>query len=172
MWFSAPDLSHTIHQLTLSRGEISTIQHLWKAQIKLYRKPEKVKIQVCWASLHKAVQSICPGLNKSRPAMNQEMACHWRCNKSLTEPMITNFTDVYASSFLYSLMHAHREGKCIWVMSRNCGCLVTWFCYQLIAKPGNKTAAVSWPEPYSMKILTWDMFYSVRSKYNFINNFQ
>ena len=22
-----------------------------------------------------------------------------------------------------------------------CGCLVTWFCYQLIAKPGNKTAA-------------------------------
>ena len=28
----------------------------------------------------------------------------------------------------------------IWVRSRNCGCLVTWFCYQLIAKPGNKTA--------------------------------
>ena len=36
----------------------------------------------------------------------------------------------------------------IWVRSRNCGCLVTWFCYQLIAKPGNKTAAVSWPDPY------------------------
>ena len=33
-----------------------------------------------------------------------------------------------------------------WVRSRNCGCLVTWFCYQLIAKPGNKTAAVSWPD--------------------------
>ena len=31
----------------------------------------------------------------------------------------------------------------IWVRSRNCGSLVTWFCYQLIAKPGNKTAAVS-----------------------------
>ena len=30
----------------------------------------------------------------------------------------------------------------IWVRSRNCGCLVTWFCYQLIAKPGNKTATV------------------------------
>ena len=27
------------------------------------------------------------------------------------------------------------------------GCLVTWFCYQLIAKPGNKTATVSWPDP-------------------------
>ena len=29
-----------------------------------------------------------------------------------------------------------------------CGCLVTWFCYQLIAKPGNKTATVTWPDPY------------------------
>ena len=37
----------------------------------------------------------------------------------------------------------------IWVRSRNCGCLVTWFCYQLIAKPGNKTATVLWPDPYA-----------------------
>ena len=45
---------------------------------------------------------------------------------------------------------AHTEFTAsIWVRSRNCGCLVTWFCYQLIAKPGNKTATVSWPEPYS-----------------------
>ena len=36
----------------------------------------------------------------------------------------------------------------IWVRSRMCGCLVTWFCYHLIAKPGNKTAAVPWPDPY------------------------
>ena len=36
----------------------------------------------------------------------------------------------------------------IWVRSRNCGCLVTWFCYQLIAKRGNKTDAISWPDPY------------------------
>ena len=43
----------------------------------------------------------------------------------------------------------HCTLKCIWVRSRrNCGCLATWFCYQLIAKPGNKTAAVSWPDPY------------------------
>ena len=33
-----------------------------------------------------------------------------------------------------------------WVRSRRCGCLVTWFCYQMIAKPGNKTAALSWPD--------------------------
>ena len=30
--------------------------------------------------------------------------------------------------------------------SRRCGCLVTWFCYQLIAKPGNKSAAPPWPD--------------------------
>ena len=35
---------------------------------------------------------------------------------------------------------------CIWVRSWNCGCLVAWFCYQLIAKPGNKTTAVAWPD--------------------------
>ena len=39
-------------------------------------------------------------------------------------------------------------GYVIWVRSRNCGCLVTWFCYQLIAKPGNKTATVLWPDQY------------------------
>ena len=39
----------------------------------------------------------------------------------------------------------------IWVRSQNCGCLVTWFCYQLIAKPGNKTATVSWPDPYDLR---------------------
>ena len=34
--------------------------------------------------------------------------------------------------------------------SRNWGCLVTWFCYQLIAKPGNKTAPVPWPASYQI----------------------
>ena len=38
----------------------------------------------------------------------------------------------------------------IWVRSRRCGCLVTWFCYQMLAKPGNKTAAPSWPDPYNI----------------------
>ena len=36
----------------------------------------------------------------------------------------------------------------IWIRSHDCGCLVAWFCYQLIARPGNKTATVSWPDPY------------------------
>ena len=29
-----------------------------------------------------------------------------------------------------------------------CGCLVTWFCYQMIAKPGNKRATSLWLDPY------------------------
>ena len=43
----------------------------------------------------------------------------------------------------------------IWVRSRNCGCLVTWICYQLIAKPGNKTATVPWPDPYHYGIVQY-----------------
>ena len=34
---------------------------------------------------------------------------------------------------------------------KNCGCLVTWFCNQLIAKPGNKTATPSLPHPNDVK---------------------
>ena len=53
----------------------------------------------------------------------------------------------------------------IWVRSRRCGCLVTWFCYHLIAKPGNKTAAPSWPDPYVhvFLIVTLSGFYSYSS---------
>ena len=36
----------------------------------------------------------------------------------------------------------------IWVRSWKCSYLVTWFSYQLIAKPGNKIAALSWPDPH------------------------
>ena len=42
----------------------------------------------------------------------------------------------------------------IWARSRNCGCLVTWFCYQLITKPSNKTATVPWPGPYYVRCLS------------------
>ena len=36
----------------------------------------------------------------------------------------------------------------IWVRSGMCACLFTWFCYHLIAKPGNKPGTPSWPDPY------------------------
>ena len=46
----------------------------------------------------------------------------------------------------------HKEPvvRMIWVRSRKWGCLVTWFCYQMIAKPGNNTATLSWPDPYDI----------------------
>ena len=47
----------------------------------------------------------------------------------------------------------------IWVWSRICSCPVTWFCYQLIAKPGDKTAAVPWPDPPTASILIQTIFH-------------
>ena len=43
----------------------------------------------------------------------------------------------------------------IWVRPRRCGCLVTWFCYHLIAKPGNKTAATAWPDQSNFVAFAW-----------------
>ena len=50
-------------------------------------------------------------------------------------------------------LQMHHPSLSIWVRSLNWGCLVTWFCYHLIAKPGNKTAPVPWPDPYSDPIM-------------------
>ena len=48
--------------------------------------------------------------------------------------------------FLYRLEQTSMKSKWKWVSSRNRDCLVTWFCYKLTAKPGNKTATVLWPD--------------------------
>ena len=63
--------------------------------------------------------------------------------------------------------------KCrmIWVKSQMCGCLVTWFCYQWIAKPFNKMAAppCHYPciheicEPVFIDILLFSIFWSILS---------
>ena len=36
----------------------------------------------------------------------------------------------------------------LWVRPCMCTCLVTWFCYQMTAKPGHKTGPPLWPDPY------------------------
>ena len=60
-----------------------------------------------------------------------------------------NITKIVFKSpyWLHFKNHSTSNYDSIWVRSRRCGCLVTWFCYQMIAKPGNKTAALSWPDP-------------------------
>ena len=61
--------------------------------------------------------------------------------------------------YTYTYTYIYRSG----------GCLVTWFCYQLMAKPGNKTAAVLWPDPY-IYIYIWhwtvsDRWFDFSQKY-------
>ena len=60
----------------------------------------------------------------------------------LIGPLGTNFSKILIKMFIFSFK------KRIRVRWRRCGCLVTWFCYHLIAKPGNKTVASSWPDPF------------------------
>ena len=40
----------------------------------------------------------------------------------------------------------------IWARSSRWSCLVSWFCYQLIAKPSNKRATPPWPDPYQYNV--------------------
>ena len=47
----------------------------------------------------------------------------------------------------------HNTDRMLRVMSRRRACLVTWFCYHLIAKPGNKTGAPSCPDPYAKRMI-------------------
>ena len=58
----------------------------------------------------------------------------------------------------------------IWVRSRRCGCLVTWFCYHLKAKPVNKTATPSWPDPYNEADLCkpWIFMFYMYLPYQFV----
>ena len=42
----------------------------------------------------------------------------------------------------------------IWARSWMCDCLVTWFCCQKTAKPGNKTAAPSWTDRYGVSFVS------------------
>ena len=53
----------------------------------------------------------------------------------------------------------------IWVRSRRWACLVTWFCYHLIAKAGNKTGAPSWPDPYSSRNTTHKVLGNIIDEY-------
>ena len=83
-----------------------------------------------------------PGSFYHQDISNQLAIRLYRINK------IISFMRKDSVTSAISVLRDDRKYKYIWVRSRNCGCLVTWFCYQLIAKPGNKTATVPWPDPY------------------------
>ena len=44
-----------------------------------------------------------------------------------------------------------------WVRSQRYSCLATWFCYQMMAKPSNKTASPSWPDPHALLIIAQNL---------------
>ena len=63
-----------------------------------------------------------------------------------------------STSFVVSYASTPNNTLQIWVRLWRCSCLVDWFCYQMIAKPGNKTATPSWPDPSQIAKLmgpTW-----------------
>ena len=57
--------------------------------------------------------------------------------------------------------HWAQKKMCPWVRSWRYDCLVTCFCYPLIVKPGNKTAAPPWLNPYTMLWLAWSFIMSI-----------
>ena len=111
--------------------------------------------------------SNCSGLWRHQVISSNDVNyVKWACSWSLWERPTTFQRQgmAYNAICMYSSLSPGMRGfdlKCmmfIWVRSWNCGCLVTWFCYQLIAKPGNKTAAVSWPDPYALWwLLSWTL---------------
>ena len=53
------------------------------------------------------------------------------------------------------------------LLHSECCCIVTWFCYHLIAKPGNKTATPPWSHPYPIKMSKmWEVFIRARRASN------
>ena len=59
--------------------------------------------------------------------------------QSCTKPSISAFY----------VLNCTQKGAIIWHRSWRCDCLLTWFCYQLIAKSCKKTATPSWPDPFA-----------------------
>ena len=59
-----------------------------------------------------------------------------------------------------------------WVRSWRYGCIFTWFCYQLITNPSEKTAPPPWPDSYAtwwaafetVQFTTWAECYSLGSQ--------
>ena len=73
----------------------------------------------------------------------------------------------------YQSMHLWSSVSVLmWVRSWRCDCLVTWFCYHLIAKPGNKTVAPSWPDPYWLTNMDWKSDIVVHSKLSTISHYK
>ena len=97
----------------------------------------------------------CPSASKAT-LMNMDKYFMWihyerlhNHNKAKHNKTVCIFLGIYCICWRYAYIKSfscHCQ-KYIWVGLRKCGCHFTWFCYRLIAKPCNKTAALPWPNP-------------------------
>ena len=85
-----------------------------------------------------------------KPMFTQSYAtiCLTALSHYLPKPMLTyNQKEFYGVHIITILQEAFKI--------RRWACLVTWFCYQMIAKTGNKTGPPSWPDPYQFIKWFW-----------------
>ena len=50
------------------------------------------------------------------------------------------------------------------IQLQRCACLVTWFCYQMIAKKGNKIGTPSWPDSYELQPIKFNQQTTARQQ--------
>ena len=132
--------------MQLNEGLISKrkliYQSKYQSNISIKKYPYPVDIRWMSGQCEKILQNIL--------RVNAQRGHKWTQHWSLHEFCLFYYLYCDSISKRDTIGISRKVVKCkyIWVRSRNCGCRVTWFCYQLIAKPGNKTVTVPWPDPY------------------------
>ena len=97
--------------------------HDMYSKITLY----KLSSHLSGANEFSSVFSLNPTIESEAPT-----AWWWRPAKDLASPGISILAE---NCSVHYLKHVSMS---MWVRSWNSSCLVTWFCYQLIAKPGTR----------------------------------
>ena len=128
LWALAPDL-HAVGVQWVRACRSAICFHPWGV-------PARCPAAIPWALAGSLPALQHDGLPHSAHSLCRD---HPLCHRSLQWPT--------------RAIHSKDPRKCIWVRSQRCDSLVTWFCYQLIAKPGNKTAtsSVTWSISFDMK---------------------
>ena len=129
---------------TGASGEICSFKHMWVTVSVSHVGSCKWQVTKIWCPTCERLTDICEFLYR-----NHHIQFNWSLFLRVWLTMSIGSGNGLAPYWWHVFIWVSDDliHWCIWVRSRNYGCFVTWFCYQLIAKPGNKTAAVSWPDP-------------------------
>ena len=86
---------------------------------------------------------ICPGWLRAYSGGAAQFLRSW------VQPLVSNIENTWCICEWHGkVLNIVNLLTYIWVRSQRSNWLVTWFCYQLIAKSGNKWVAPLWPDPY------------------------